>query len=126
MDVRSIVNVEPVMEHAGTAPVWWIYKPHEMFEATIGGYLELVSQSEVQGGGKVNPHKHPIHEFYYMLQGKGIVQVGDETREVSQGDLIHIPPNKVHSIWPISKNAPINLFIFAIGLKDTPEIDYTT
>ena len=30
MDVRSIEDVEPVIEHNGTVPVWWLVKPREM------------------------------------------------------------------------------------------------
>ena len=51
MDVRSIEDVEPVVEHNGTVPVWWLVSPREMKEITDGGYLELVSEFEVAGGG---------------------------------------------------------------------------
>src|SRR6187551_870841 len=66
MDVRSIEDVAPVVEHNGTVPVWWLVNPREMKEITDGGYLELVSEFEVAGGGLVDPHSHPTHEFYYV------------------------------------------------------------
>ena len=125
MDIRSIEKTPPEMEHDGTVAVWWLFEPREMFEATDGGFLELVSEFEIQGGEKVHPHKHPTYEFYYVTQGRGIMQIGEETREVCQGDLIKIPPNEVHSMWPISENASIHCFCFAIGLKGAPAIDYT-
>jgi len=126
MDVRSIEGVPPADEHAGTVPVWWLIKPREMFEQTSGGYLELVSEFEVKGGGKVHPHSHPTYEFYYVTYGRGFMQIGDEVRAVSQGDLIVIPPDAVHSMWPASDNAPIHCFCFAVGLKGAATIDYTT
>ena len=52
MDVRSIEDVEPVIEHNGTVPVWWLVSPREMFDITKGGHLELVSEFEVAGGGR--------------------------------------------------------------------------
>src|SRR5205085_8054617 len=61
MDVRSIEAVEPVIEHNGTVPVWWLVNPREMFDITKGGHLELVSEFEVAGGGFVDPHQHPAH-----------------------------------------------------------------
>ena len=64
MDIRSIEGTKPVEEHAGTVPVWWLYKPREMFEETAGGYPELISEFEVKGGGKVHSHSHPTYEFY--------------------------------------------------------------
>jgi len=53
VDVRKIEDVEPVVEHNGTVPVWWLVKPREMFEITKGGHLELVNEFEVAGGGYV-------------------------------------------------------------------------
>ena len=100
MDVRSIEDVTPVVEHNGTVPVWWLVSPREMFEITQGGHLELVSEFEVAGGGEVDPHHHPTHEFYYVTSGRGIMTIADEEREIAQGDLVHIPPDTVHSLRP--------------------------
>ena len=71
MDVRSIEDVPASPEHQGTVPVWWLFKPREMREETLGGHLELVSEFEVMGGGEVHPHNHPTFEFYYVLSGRG-------------------------------------------------------
>ena len=125
MDVRSIEEVEPVVEHNGTVPVWWLVNPREMFEITKGGHLELVSEFEVAGGGYVDPHNHPTHEFYYVTAGRGIMTIAGEDREIAQGDLVHIPPNAVHSLRPVSDHAPIHCFCFAVGVEGAGEINYT-
>ncbi len=125
MDVRSIEDVEPVVEHNGTVPVWWLFKSREMKEITDGGFLELVNEFEVAGGGYVDPHSHPTHEFYYVLSGRGTMTIDGEDRDIAQGDLVHIPPDKVHSLRPVSDHAPIHCFCFAIGVKDSGPIDYT-
>jgi quercetin dioxygenase-like cupin family protein len=52
--------------------------------------------------------------------------IGDEQREIAQGDLVYIPPDTVHSLKPISDHAAIHCFCFAVGVKDAPPIDYTT
>jgi quercetin dioxygenase-like cupin family protein len=126
MDVRSIEEVQPVVEHNGTVPVWWLVKPQEMRELTEGGFLELVSEFEVEAGGEVDPHDHPTHEFYYVTSGRGIMVVEGEEREVRQGDLVHIPPMAVHSLRPVSGNAGIHCFCFAVGVKGAGKVDYTT
>jgi quercetin dioxygenase-like cupin family protein len=126
MDVRSIEEVAPVVEHNGTVPVWWLVSPREMQEITAGGHLELVSEFEVSGGGYVDPHSHPTHEFYYVTAGRGLMTIGDETREIAQGDLVHIPPDAVHSLRPVSDHAPIHCFCFAVAVPGAGEIDYTT
>ncbi len=126
MDIRSIEQKKPSIEHEGTTPVWWLFDPREMFEETVGGHLELVSEFEIKGGGKVNPHSHPTFEFYYVTYGRGYIQIGEEVCEVRQGDLIKIPPDAVHSMWPVSENAPVHCFCFAVGVKGAPPIDYTS
>lgn len=126
MDVRSAQDVAPIVEHNGTVPVWWLIKPREMEEITRGGHLELVSEFEVSGGGCVDPHSHPTHEFYYVTSGRGIMVIENEEREIAQGDLVHIPPNAVHSLRPVSENASIRALAFAVAIAGAPAIDYTT
>ena len=87
-----------------------------MFEITKGGHLELVSEFEVAGGGYVDPHNHPTHEFYYVTVGPR--DHGDRRRgraRSRQGDLVHIPPMAMHSLRPVSDHAPIHCFCFAVG-----------
>ena len=92
MDVRSIDQVPALPMHQGTVPVWWLVEPREMKEATRGGYLELAAEFEVAGGGHVHPHHHHTHEYYYVLNGRGVMTVDEEEREVVAGDFIYIPP----------------------------------
>ena len=125
MDVRSIEDVAPKVEHNGTVPVWWLVNSREMFDLTKGGYLELVNEFEVAGGGMVDPHHHPTHEFYYVTSGRGIMTIAGEDREIQQGDLVYIPPNEVHSLRPVSDHAPIHCFCFAVGEPGAGPIDYT-
>jgi mannose-6-phosphate isomerase-like protein (cupin superfamily) len=125
MDVRSIREIPPVMEHLGTTKVWWLYKPRELYDQTVGGHLELIDEFEVAGGGAVHPHSHPTTEFYYVTSGRGIMVVEGESREIGPGDLVLIPPGAVHSIAPISANAPIRCFCFAMGVKDAAPYDYS-
>src|SRR4051812_49465946 len=98
MDVRSIEDVEPIIEHNGTVPVWWLVNPREMFDVTNGGHLELVSEFEVAGGGFVGPHHHPTHEFYFVPAGRGVIAVGEQTREIPPGELLPTAPNAAHSL----------------------------
>jgi quercetin dioxygenase-like cupin family protein len=126
VDVRSIEGVPASPEHRGTVPVWWLFRPRELKAATLGGYLELVSEFEVKGGGCVNPHQHRTHEFYYVVSGRGVMTIDGESRDIIQGDLVHIPPDAVHSLRPVSATASIRCFCFAVGLHDTPEVNYSS
>ena len=126
MDVRNIRDKAPNVEHNGTVPVWWMIESGEMKDLTDGGFLELANEFEVAGGGYVEPHSHPTHEFYFVMSGRGIMDIEGDTREIGQGDLVYIPPNRVHTLKPISDHAPIHCFCFAIGMKDAGPINYTT
>ena len=126
MDVRNIRDNAPAVEHNGTVPVWWMVQSREMKDRTDGGFLELVNEFEVAGGGYVEPHSHPTHEFYYVMSGRGIMDIAGDVREIGQGDLVYIPPDQVHTLRPVSDHAPIHCFCFAIGLKGAGPINYTT
>ncbi len=123
MDVRSIATVEPEVEHNGTVPVWYLVHPQEMRQLTDGGYLELVNEFEVAAGGAVFPHAHPTHEFYFVMNGRGVMTIDGEDRDVTAGDLVYIPPDKVHSLRPTGGGA-IHCFCFAVAVKGAPETNY--
>jgi quercetin dioxygenase-like cupin family protein len=125
VDVRSIEDVLPIPEHSGTVPVWWLVASQELREITEGGFLELVSEFEVAGGGRVDRHSHPTHEFYYVTAGRGVMEIDGEEREIRQGDLVRIPPNANHSMWTVSANAPVHCFCFAIGVAGAGKVDYS-
>jgi mannose-6-phosphate isomerase-like protein (cupin superfamily) len=125
VDIRSIEQVQMLPMHHGTTPVWWLVEPRSMKEQTAGGYLELAAEFAVEAGGAVKSHSHHTHEYYYVLSGRGIMVVEEEEREVVSGDFIYIPPDTAHSIRTVSPTAPLRAFVFAVGLSDTPEYDYS-
>jgi mannose-6-phosphate isomerase-like protein (cupin superfamily) len=50
-------------------------------------------------GQAVTPHHHrEIEEIYYILSGRGVMQVGDEKREVTAGDAIYVPRGSRHTL----------------------------
>ena len=98
-----------------------------MKDLTDGGFLELVNEFEVAGGGAVDPHSHPTHEFYYVHvrpghhddRGRGAARSPRATSSTSR-------PTRSTRLRPISDHAPIHCFCFAIGVKGAGPIDYTT
>jgi mannose-6-phosphate isomerase-like protein (cupin superfamily) len=90
-------DVEPFVEHDEVIVHSMIPK-FTMREETMGGYLELVDMFEIPFGVSPTPHYHDTHEFFYILAGRAIIQIGDEARRVKVGDLIHVPRNAPHRI----------------------------
>ncbi|KAI7325362.1 hypothetical protein KC315_g7960 [Hortaea werneckii] len=50
------------------------------------------------GGSCLEPHTHTAPELYYITQGKAIMTLGNNERNVSAGDTIFIPGNVTHGI----------------------------
>jgi quercetin dioxygenase-like cupin family protein len=50
----------------------------------------------LQAGGVLPTHTTPVDVIFYVIKGTGIVEVGDEKKEVSQGMFIDSPANIPH------------------------------
>ena len=54
------------------------------------------------------PHYHPIHvEDFTVLSGQLTVRIDGQFSVLKKGDKLHIPKNKVHSMWNDSKEITI-------------------
>src|SRR5688500_1775899 len=63
--------------------------------------IELCSLAEevLPAGAAVGRHHHlETEEVYYLLEGRGRMTVGAETREVAAGDAIFIPRGQTHTL----------------------------
>ena len=60
---------------------------------------QSLAEARLPPGGSTTPHRHEAtEEIYYILQGTGRMQVGDEIRTVEPGDAIAIPPGARHRV----------------------------
>lgn len=50
----------------------------------------------VEPGGSTLAHEHHEGETFFILEGKGMMRIGDETTAVSEGDVVMIPPFSQH------------------------------
>jgi quercetin dioxygenase-like cupin family protein len=48
-------------------------------------------------GGALNEHRHTQEEIYLVLEGSGLVRVGDEEIAVKAGSAVFIPGDALHS-----------------------------
>ena len=54
---------------------------------------------ECAAGSMQAVHGHPDNEqVYVIVRGRGVMQVGDEMQEVTEGTLVFIPPGAAHAI----------------------------
>lgn len=68
---------------------------------------QSLAEATVPVGGSTMEHHHPkTEEIYYLLKGKGQMHIGNESREVTKGCAIAIPPGQLHKIQNTS-NEPL-------------------
>jgi len=63
--------------------------------ASVGYSL---AHARVRAGASTLPHALTHTEVYYILEGRGVVRVGDETQRVRPGHAVCIPPREVQWI----------------------------
>lgn len=52
----------------------------------------------IQPGGEQRIHSHRPEQVYFILEGTGLMTVGDETQRVGPGDCIFIPSGQSHGL----------------------------
>lgn len=57
-----------------------------------------LAHAEVGPGGTTRPHRLKNAEVYYVLEGHGLMHVGNELAEVAAGQAVYIPPDTIQFI----------------------------
>jgi mannose-6-phosphate isomerase-like protein (cupin superfamily) len=63
----------------------------------------------IKPGASSLPHNHDEQETFIILKGTGQMRVNDETRAVSKGDVIYLPPFSQHSLLNTSDDEDLEL-----------------
>jgi len=87
-DLKKLQDIDVIEGSEGTK-IRQIFHPHN----TFGGIRYSISHSVVTPGKKSKLHKMKTSEVYYILEGEGILQIDDETFNVSKDQTIYIPPH---------------------------------
>jgi mannose-6-phosphate isomerase-like protein (cupin superfamily) len=60
---------------------------------------QSLAEARLPPGAATAPHFHPrAEEIYFLLEGRGRMQVEGDVRDVAPGDAIAIPPGMRHTI----------------------------
>jgi mannose-6-phosphate isomerase-like protein (cupin superfamily) len=93
MDVRNIDRVEAFITKDGSE----IRELLAHRNACIRN--QTLAEARLPAGASTTVHRHVrTEEIYYVLEGRGLMRVGEEAREVGVGDAVAIPPGAVHQI----------------------------
>ncbi len=93
MDVHSIDEITPFVTKDGSE----IRELLAYRNSCIRN--QSLAEARLPPGGSTLPHYHvETEEIYYILDGTGQMQVGDDVRQVGPGDAIAIPPGASHTL----------------------------
>lgn len=84
---------------------------------------QSLAEARLPPGAATTPHYHPLtEEIYYLLEGEGRMQIGEEFRDVGPGDAIAIPPGATHQITNTGTRVLKFLCCCAPGYEDDDTI----
>lgn len=78
-------------------------------EVSTGAKHLTTTLVEMDENRKQHIHSHETEQSYFIIEGKGLMQVGNEECEVSKGDSIFIPSNEEHGLINIGTGKLIYL-----------------
>jgi quercetin dioxygenase-like cupin family protein len=85
----------------------------------VGAHSTLQAENFVMGyvvidpNGTVPIHSHEQEEVYFIAEGKGKMQVGDEIQEVESGKAIYIQPNVQHELINGPDGNMVMIFVYS-------------
>lgn len=85
MKITQVDNIE-LSENAHHVDIRKIYDTN---------YAQVVHIT-LKPGESLKRHITPVDVFFYVLEGIGIIEIGDEKKEVGPNTLIESPANVVH------------------------------
>ncbi len=93
MEIRNRATQEPFTTKDGSTII-------SLLDSANAPVLnQSLAEARIPTGGCTQRHYHrESEEFYYLLSGRGRMEIDGEEREVCPGDAILIPPGAWHQI----------------------------
>jgi len=60
--------------------------------------IEFLAYAFLPKGNTLEAHIDPVEEIYFIMQGGGLMRVGDDEKNVKTGDAVWIPAGDLHSL----------------------------
>jgi len=80
----------------------------------ITTYLEWIRHSTIPADNELLYHRKNIEEMLFILQGEGILKVGDDLLDIRSNDVIYIPPQTPHSLRSNIRHQPLLILEYAV------------
>jgi mannose-6-phosphate isomerase-like protein (cupin superfamily) len=70
----------------------------------------MITVIKLNSGQALKPHITPVNFAFYVLSGKGIIEIGDEKQEVVADTLVESPKDIMHC-WYNESDAPLRFMV---------------
>jgi quercetin dioxygenase-like cupin family protein len=88
----------------------------------VQGERMVIGLARKAAGTGSKPHRHPVEQFNYIVQGTMKAEVDGEVALVPAGGLVRIPPNVLHSFVAAGDEEVVFLSIKDKGSEQTTGI----
>lgn len=93
MDIRALQDQTPFTTKDGST----IRSLLDLSNAPVRN--QSLAEATLPAGGSTRRHWHgESEEFYFLLEGRGVMEIDGVEREVGPGDAILIPPKARHQL----------------------------
>ena len=117
MNIKYTEKIEAFSGQEGTK-IKQIFSP----ENTSNVIRYSIAHCTINPGKTSKPHTMKTSEIYYILEGNGVLHIGEEQREVKKNDAVFVPPNLRQLLENNGKIDLIALFIVDPALRQEDEI----
>lgn len=124
MNIKRITAIpkKPLVDAHGESALYQIWWQEDDSGKVFGAKkpegmesFEHFARITLRPGDTNNLHTHKnAEQIYYVMQGKGIIQVGEERAQVSAGDVVFLPANVQHGFFNTGDR---NAVVFLVGVN---------
>jgi mannose-6-phosphate isomerase-like protein (cupin superfamily) len=75
--------------------------------------MEFLAYAMLPAGNVIEEHIDDYEEIYFILNGNGVMKVGDEEKEVKDGDAIWLPADVPHRLENTGEGMMVILVVAA-------------
>mgnify|MGYP001456007536 CR=1 FL=1 len=106
MNTKKIEEIESFSAQEGTE-IRQIFSPVD----TENVIRYSLAHCTINPGNNSKPHTMKTSEMYYIMQGNGIMHIGEEQKQVKQNEMIFVPPMSKQFL---ENNGKIDLILLCI------------
>ena len=117
MNTKEIQKIESFSGYEGTQ-IRQIFAP----DNTDNVIRYSIAHCTINPGKTSKPHTMKTSEVYYILEGKGIMHVNEEQKQVIKDESVFVPPNSRQYLENVGETDLVTLCIVDPAWKQEDEI----